>query len=157
MPEQGPAGGACPPTCRREDGPRRLVPQDFDRFTASAPARAGASKAFLPSADAASSPWGAGELFPLPLLESEESARFGLSRGCQQRVQKRRKTAKAVNESLSALNWLAGAHAPASDASPTASQFEAVADVAFGHSLYSDTVEIAPGEAARTLLRGGVG
>ena len=95
------------------------------------------------------------ELFPLPMLELETACNLPLSRGCRQRIGRRRAVIERTNDAISSLNWLSGSSArdvaqrhvsPAQAAAITRIQ-RAVEDSAPTEPL------LPPHEAARTLLR----
>ena len=106
------------------------------------------------AAGAASSPWVAGEVFPLPRLAAEPPPRGDLSRGTVQRVQRRRRLIASSNSTIDALNWMAGAQPTAPATEPTTVQRQMQADVVNSHSLFSAATVLHPREAASALLRG---
>eukprot|EP00971_Amphidinium_carterae_P351825 6492296-Amphidinium_carterae.2 len=74
--------------------------------------------------------WGKGELLPLPRPGVEEAPKVGLSRGCQQRIQRRRHEQKLLSDAVAGLNWLAGFDTDAADGPAIPLQSHALANLA---------------------------
>ena len=96
--------------------------------------------------------YGSSEVFPLPSPIVEALPRDGLSRGCVQRVQRRRRHCRAVAEVVDGLNWLAGAGSTSVRGEHLRCHSEVWRHVEQAVLERASVPFVSPSEAARTIL-----
>eukprot|EP00971_Amphidinium_carterae_P019267 379259-Amphidinium_carterae.1 len=99
--------------------------------------------------------WSGSELLPLPDPGMEQAPKVSdtvsLSRGCCQRIQKRRYGKRMVSEAVAGLNWLAGFGATTVTGAANAMQSHALASLADRVKVYGAVPNFRPSEAHATL------